>query len=77
MTPALLRLSVFLTLIPFLAFTQAIQSAMGHRNGITITASFDGLGEGFEGPHGTAWLRNPSDNSLAVGHDHIVQVVNT
>jgi len=50
---------------------------MGTREGITVVASFDGLGEGFEGPQGTAWLRNPSDNSLAVGPDHIVQVVNS
>ena len=42
-----------------------------------IVASFDGLGEGFEGPQGTAALRNPSDNSLAVGPNHIVQIVNT
>ena len=50
---------------------------MGTRDGITVVANFDGLGYGFEGPQGTAWLRNPSDNSLAVGHDHIVQLVNT
>src|SRR5262245_17233431 len=42
-----------------------------------IVASFDGLGEGFEGPQGTATFRNPSDNSLAVGPDHIVQTVNS
>lgn len=42
-----------------------------------IVASFDGLGEGFEGPQGTARFRNPSDNSLAVGPDHIVQIVNS
>ena len=39
--------------------------------------SFDGLGNGFEGPQGTSVQRNPSDNSLAVGPNHIVQVVNT
>ncbi|MBM3312333.1 MAG: hypothetical protein FJY80_12595, partial [Candidatus Aminicenantes bacterium] len=42
-----------------------------------IVAVFDGLGEGFEGPQGRATLRNPSDNSLAVGPDHIVQIVNS
>lgn len=42
-----------------------------------IVESFDGLGVGFEGPQGTAALRNPSDNSLAVGPDHIVQTVNS
>ena len=40
-------------------------------------ASFDGLGYGFTGPQGTATFRNPSDNSLAVGPDHIVQTVNS
>jgi len=42
-----------------------------------IVASFDGLGEGFEGPQGTARFGNPSDNSLAVGPNHIVQTVNS
>jgi len=42
-----------------------------------VLASFDGLGAGFEGPQGTSKFRNPSDNSLAVGPDHIVQTVNT
>ncbi|TFH33608.1 MAG: hypothetical protein E4G95_09510, partial [Bacteroidia bacterium] len=41
------------------------------------TASFDGLGYGFSGPQGSARYRNPSDNSLAVGPDHIVQTVNS
>lgn len=39
--------------------------------------SFDGLGAGFAGPQGTASFRNPSDNSLAVGPDDIVQIVNS
>ncbi len=42
-----------------------------------IVHQFDGLGVGFEGPQGTANLRNPSDNSLAVGPDHVVQTVNS
>src|ERR1051325_819518 len=43
-----------------------------------VVASFDGLGVGFEGPQGIGpELRNPSDNTLAVGPDHIVQIVNT
>jgi hypothetical protein len=42
-----------------------------------IIASFDGLGEGFAGPQGTGRFRNPSDNTLAVGPDHIVQIVNS
>ena len=45
------------------------QTAQGERPAPTMTASFDGLGVGFEGPQGTAALRNPSDNSLAVGPD--------
>ena len=41
-----------------------------------LVASFDGLGVGFEGPQGTTNVRNPSDNTLAVGPDHVVQIVN-
>ena len=40
-------------------------------------ASFDGLGTGFLGPQNYTPTRNPSDNSLAVGPDHIVQIVNS
>jgi hypothetical protein len=43
----------------------------------TLVVRFDGLGAGFTGPQGTAVLRNPSDNSLAVGPNHIVQIVNS
>ena len=32
---------------------------------------------GFRGPQGDASLRSPSDNTLAVGRDHIVQIVNS
>src|SRR5262245_54351508 len=53
------------------------QRSQGTRPGATLVASFDGLGVGFEGPQGTATLRNPSDNSLAVGPNHIMQTVNT
>jgi hypothetical protein len=53
------------------------QTTQGTLPAAEIVASFDGLGEGFQGPQGTATLRNPSDNSLAVGPDHIVQLVNT
>lgn len=53
------------------------QRAQGTRTQAPLVASFDGLGAGFEGPQGTANLRNPSDNSLAVGPDHIFQIVNT
>jgi len=53
------------------------QRARGTREAAALVASFDGLGFGFEGPQGTATLRNPSDNSLAVGKDHVFQIVNT
>ena len=53
------------------------QTVHGTKPPAEIVASFDGLGEGFEGPQGTATFRNPSDNSLAVGPDHIMQTVNS
>jgi len=53
------------------------QTSPGTRPPAQLLASFDGLGVGFEGPQGTSVLRNPSDNSLAVGPDHIVQTVNS
>ena len=53
------------------------QTAFGNKPAAKLVASFDGLGVGFKGPQGTANLRNPSDNSLAVGPDHILQTVNS
>ncbi len=53
------------------------QRAPGDLPGAELVASFDGLGNGFVGPQGTATFRNPSDNSLAVGPDHIIQIVNS
>jgi len=53
------------------------QTTAGPRPAAALTESFDGLGVGFEGPHGKAEGRNPSDNGLAVGRDHIVQTVNS
>jgi hypothetical protein len=53
------------------------QKTQGKRPAVPLLESFDGLGSGFTGPQGSATLRNPSDNSLAVGPDHIVQIVNT
>lgn len=52
------------------------QTTHGARPGPELVESFEGLGLGFSGPQGTAPVRNPSDNSLAVGPDHIVQTVN-
>jgi hypothetical protein len=53
------------------------QTEPGRNDPPQLVDSFDGLGEGFVGPQGSARFRNPSDNSLAVGPDHIVQTVNT
>lgn len=53
------------------------QKSQGTRAPAALVESFDGLGVGFEGPQGKANVRNPSDNSLAVGPNHIVQIVNT
>ena len=53
------------------------QTTFGTKPPATLVASFDGLGVGFSGPQGSTNLRNPSDNTLAVGPNHIVQIVNT
>ncbi len=53
------------------------QTQPGTKPAAALTASFDGIGAGFTGPQGTATLRNPSDNSLAVGPRHVMQTVNT
>src|ERR1041385_6543802 len=53
------------------------QTSQGKRPPAKLVASFDGLGLGFEGPQGSATFRNPSDNSLAVGPDHVFQIVNS
>lgn len=53
------------------------QTSHGDRPSAVLIESFDGLGVGFEGPQGTTNVRNPSDNALAVGPNHIVQIVNT
>ena len=52
------------------------QTSPGKEPGVVLVDSFDGLGLGFSGPQGVANVRNPSDNSLAVGPNHIVQTVN-
>jgi hypothetical protein len=53
------------------------QTSQGTRDPATLVDSFDGLGAGFEGPQGKYEGRNPSDNSLAVGRNHIVQTINS
>jgi hypothetical protein len=52
------------------------QRSHGKEAGVRLVESFDGLGLGFSGPQGIARVRNPSDNSLAVGPNHIMQTVN-
>src|SRR5262249_47429333 len=53
------------------------QRSQGRRPEAQLVETFDGLGVGFQGPQGTAPLRNPSDNSLGVGPNHIMQIVNS
>jgi hypothetical protein len=53
------------------------QVEMGTGPAPELTAGFDGLGVGFPGSDSTLRLRNPSDNTLAVGPDHIIQIVNS
>ncbi len=53
------------------------QRAQGTRPPAATVVSFDGLGAGFQGPQGPAAGRNPSDNSLAVSADYLVQIVNS
>src|SRR4029078_8633052 len=52
------------------------QTAPGTKPAAILAASFDGLGGGFEAPKGSRRGGNPSDNALAVGPNHIVQIVN-
>jgi hypothetical protein len=53
------------------------QTTQGSHAPATLVASFDGLGVGLQGPHGRWEGRNPSDNSLAVGREYVLQIVNT
>ena len=53
------------------------QTAQGARASAVQLESFDGQGFGMVGPHGTGGGRNPSDNSMAAGPDHIVEIVNS
>ena len=52
------------------------QTKPGTKPAATLMVSFDGLGIGFEGPNGSGRGGNPSDNALAVGPNHIMQIVN-
>jgi hypothetical protein len=53
------------------------QVTQGARPPATQVESFDGLGIGYSGPQGGYDARNPSDDSLAVGPNEIVQIVNS
>jgi hypothetical protein len=53
------------------------QSAPGERPPAVLLESFDGHGIGLVGPHGVGGGNNPSDNSMAVGPNHIVETVNS
>jgi len=53
------------------------QASQGKRPSATLVENFEGLGATFEPSKGAATFRNPSDNSLAVGPNHIVQIVNS
>ena len=53
------------------------QTQMGTGPAPQLLVSFDGLGAGFPGADSTVRFRNPSDNTLAVGYDHIFQIVNS
>ena len=59
------------------ASTAVEQISQGSRPAAPMLENFEGLGAGFEGSPGTGASRNPSDNSLAAGPDHIVQIVNS
>jgi hypothetical protein len=53
------------------------QTSPGTKPSAELIDSFDGLGVGFQGPQGTYTGRSPSDSSLAVGPDHVFQIVNS
>jgi hypothetical protein len=66
---------------PGLAASAAVeQTAQGSRPPLPVIESFDGLGFGFAAALGVpnpVNPRNPSDNSLAVGPNHVFQIVNS
>lgn len=65
------------TTVSQISLNNSEQTHHGTGKSATLITSFDGLGYGFEGPQGTSYQRNPSDNSLAVGPDYIMQTVNS
>jgi hypothetical protein len=59
------------------ASTGIEQTSQGSRPPLVLLESFDGHGYGMVGPHGRGGGNNPSDNSLAVGPNHIMETVNS
>jgi hypothetical protein len=75
-----MRVAALFVLIALCVLSQPAgveQRAQGKRPAIPVAVSFDGVGVGFTGPQGAAIGRNPSDNSLAVGPNQVVQIVNS
>jgi hypothetical protein len=73
-----LPIAALTSLVLILPVDQSVeQTSHGTAPAAALVDSFDGMGVGFEGPQGKYEGRNPSDNSLAVGPDHIVQTVNS
>ena len=63
---------------PRSAQTGAVQQRFGARAAPAILLNFDGLGNGFAGPAGSFSVDSaPPDPNLAVGPNHIVELVNT
>jgi hypothetical protein len=65
---------------PALAASASVEQTLpGARAPLTVADSFDGLGHDLHAAQATGGNapRNPSDNSLAVGPDHIFQIVNS
>ena len=61
---------------PALASSAAVeQTAHGTRPALPVVATFDGLGAGLHA--GDTPPRNPSDDSLAVGPNHVFQIANS
>jgi len=53
------------------------QTSQGTRRSAILLESFDGHGFGTSGPNGEGGGNNPSDNSMAVGPNHVVETVNS
>jgi len=72
-----MRLWLFAIPMVLAAAAAIEQQSPGSRAPVEMLIHFDGLGVGFPGDQPAGPGRNPSDNSLAVGPAHIVQIVNS